>query len=135
MRYFITFTLVFFINFLVPTTISAATNPKSNVAISRVTPPKKLSYKERVVLNYRKYQARFKATFKEKLKKSLAWWITGAILFGLGLLMITSTNRGNKKVLQQTGEPNRADGMAMAVAAVVLGFGIICLIIALVVSI
>jgi hypothetical protein len=135
MKYFITFLFFLLTNCLVPTTVSAIVNIKNNLTHTRTTTPKKLSYKERVVVNFQKYKAKFNATFKEKLEKSLGWWITGAILLGLGLLMITSINRRNEKLLQQTGEVNRASGMAMAVAAVVFGFGVICLIIALVESI
>ena len=135
MTYFIPFILLFLTNYFVPTTVSATVNVKNSITHSDITPPKKLSYKERVVLNFQKYKARFKATFKEKLKKSLGWWIIGAISFSFGLLLITSANRRNKNMLQQTGEVDRASGMVLALGAVALGFGIIFLIIALIVSI
>ena len=135
MKYFIPFIFLFFTNCLVPTAVLATVNVENYVTHSHITPPKKLTYRERVVLNYRKYQARFKATFKEKLKKSLGWWIIGAISFTFGLWLITSANRRNSNMLQQTGEVDRASGMVLALGAVALGFGIIFLIIALVVSI
>ena len=115
---------------------SATVNVDNHVVHSHITPPKKLRYKERVVLNFQKYKARFTATFKEKLKKSLGWWIASAVFLTMGIFLVTSTNRRNKNASpQQISDNNRAGGMAVALGAVVLGFGIICLAIALVVSI
>ena len=136
MKYFIAFILLFLTNCLVPTAVSGTVNVDNYVTPSHITPPKKLRYKERVVLNFQKYKAKFKATFKEKLRKSLGWWIASAVFLAMGIFLITSTNRRNKNASpQQISDNNRAGGMAVVLGAVVLVFGIICLAIALVISI
>jgi hypothetical protein len=131
MKYFIAFMLFFLTNCFVPTGASAAINSKNGVTHSVVFPAKKLSYKERVRLKYLTYRA----TFKQRLKKSRGLWITAAIFLTIGIWSLSSARPSNNTTQQQVGARNEPTAMIAVLGALSLVFGIAFLIAALVMTI
>jgi hypothetical protein len=132
MRYFIAFAFLFLTNFFVPTMISAATNPTNRVVHARMTTPKKLRYKERVILNFQKYKSKFKAKLSDV---ALTFVITGAILLLLGVVILAKGNKKSNNSTPQGGVGNESAALAAVLGVVMVVASILCFLIALLDSI
>jgi uncharacterized membrane protein len=110
MKYFIAFTLFFLTNCLAPASISAATNPINVAAHSATFTPKKLTFKQKLLL---------KITKKDGKKMSTAQilFLIGTVLILLGIvLMFVGANKHAQRQAQLT-NPNSVlainfDGLA-----------------------
>ncbi len=132
MKYFIPFILFFLTNCLVPKTVSATVNAKNSVTHTRITTPKKLTYKERVVLNYATLKAKFKAKLSDL---ALTFVITGAILLLLGVVILARGNKKSNNSTPQGGVGNESAALATVLGVVMVVAGILCFLIALIDSI
>jgi hypothetical protein len=85
MKIFIAFMLLFFTNCLAPTAISATVNVKTFVAHSVISPIKKLSFKEKLLLKLSKKEA-------QKLTKIQRLLLIGLLLIFLGVILLAIGN-------------------------------------------
>lgn len=81
MKYFIAFMLFLLTNCLVPTSISAATNPTNVMVHSTAFTPEKLSFKQKLRLIFSKKDGK-------KMSKAQVFFLIGAVLILLGIVFI-----------------------------------------------